>query len=204
MAAESVPVPVTDSPAETARKCAGLVAAAVYVTSVVLANYLTTRYGLAPVGFGLTATAGTFAVGGAIMSRDLVQDGLGRRVVLAAILLGAGLSYLLASAQIATASALTFLIAETVEFAVYTPLRLRSRFGGARWVGTVIAANTAGAVLDTLLFLHLAGFPVTPRGVAGQLVGKAWVTVGVLAVGVVVRRAVPRHREFTADPVAHG
>lgn len=173
------------------RRAAGLFALAVYITSVVLANWLTTHYGLTAVGFGLTATAGTFAIGGAIMTRDLLQDGLGRIVVLLAIGAAAGLSYLVADPHIARASALTFLIAEFLEFAVYTPLRARTRLGTGRWAGVVVLANAVGAVLDTLLFLHLAGFPVTGRGVAGQLVGKAWVTVAVVLIAMGVRRALP-------------
>jgi hypothetical protein len=152
----------------------------VFVASVVLANYLTTRYGLVGVGFGLAATAGTFAIGGAIMTRDLLQDALGRWVVLLAILVGAALSFVLASPRIAAASAVTFLIAETVEFAVYTPLRSKVRFGGSRWSAVVVAANVTGALFDTLIFLRLAGFPVTPAGVAGQMVGKGWVTLAVI------------------------
>ena len=48
---------------------------AIYIGSVVAANWLTTRYGLISIGFGLYATAGTIAVGGAIMTRDFLQDG---------------------------------------------------------------------------------------------------------------------------------
>ena len=55
----------------------------------------------------------------------------------------------------------------------------------------------AGAVVDTLLFLALAGFPVTVVSVSGQLVGKvAWATLlPVLVVMGVKRVAVLR------DPV---
>jgi uncharacterized PurR-regulated membrane protein YhhQ (DUF165 family) len=177
------------------RRQLGYLAVVIYVGSVVAANWLTTRYGLIRVGFGLRATAGTLAIGGAIMLRDLLQDALGRWAVLASILVAAGLSYLVAAPVIAVASGVTFLIAETAEFAVYTPLRQRVRFASGRWAGVVASANVVGALLDTLLFLALAGFPVTGRTVAGQMVGKAYVTVGVLAVAYVAAR---RRRPATA------
>jgi IclR family acetate operon transcriptional repressor len=64
------------------------------------------------------------------------------------------------------------------------------------WARAVLASNAAGAVLDTLTFLWLAGFPVTGQAVGGQLAGKLlWATLlPVLAVTGVRRwrRAVPR------------
>jgi uncharacterized PurR-regulated membrane protein YhhQ (DUF165 family) len=174
----------------TARR-AGLALLAIYIGSVVAANWLTTRYGLIHVAPGLLATAGTFAVGGVIMTRDLLQDALGRAAVLLAILAGAGLSYLLASHRIALASGITFLVAESLEFTVYTPLRRRVGWGTGRWSGVVGAANLTGILADTLLFLWLAGFALTWPVIAGQLVGKAYVTVGVVGLGVMLRRAVP-------------
>ena len=161
----------------------------IYIGSVVLANWLTTRYGLVQAGFGLLCPAGTFAVGGVIMTRDLLQDAAGRIAVLAAIVLGAGLSFLVSSPQIAAASGITFLIAESLEFAVYTPLRRRARWGTGKWAGVVALANVTGALADTLIFLHLAGFPVTWSTVGGQMLGKAYVTVAVVAAGLAVRRS---------------
>jgi queuosine precursor transporter len=164
---------------------------AVYIGSIAAANWLTTRYGLVSVAPGLYATAGTFAVGGVIMTRDFLQDAIGRAGVLLAIVAGAGLSYAISSHRIALASGLTFLLAESLEFAVYTPLRRRYGWGGRKWAGTVGLANFTGALADTVLFLALAGFPLTWPVVAGQMVGKAYVTAAVVLCGVVIRRAVP-------------
>jgi queuosine precursor transporter len=161
---------------------------AVYVGSVVLANWLTTRYGLLGVGLGLTAPAGTFAIGGAIMTRDLLQDAGGRVLVIAAILAGALLSFAVSSHQIAFASGVTFLLAESLEFAVYTPLRRRAGWGTGKWAAVVAVANVTGALADTLIFLHLAGFPVTWPTVGGQMLGKAYVTAAVILAGLAIRR----------------
>lgn len=166
----------------------GIVALAVFVGSVVLANYLTARFGLVGIGFGLMATAGTVAIGGAIMTRDLLQDGLGRWAVLVAILIGAGLSFWLSTPVLARASGTTFLIAEGLEFAVYTPLRRRVGFGTGKWSGVVLVANVTGALADTLIFLSLAGFPLTPPVVAGQMVGKAYVTLAIILLVTAGRR----------------
>jgi len=126
------------------------------------------------------------------MTRDFLQDALGRWVVLAAIAAGALLSYATSSHVIAMASGVTFLLGESLEFGVYTPLRRRARWGSSRWARVVVIANLTGMVADTLLFLWLAGFPVTAPVVGGQLVGKAYVTAGSVLAGVVIRRALLR------------
>jgi len=168
----------------------GATALTAYALTIVAANYLTTRYGMVPVGFGLVTTAGTFAAGAALLLRDVVQDTLGRAWVLVGIATGALLTWA-TSPALAVASATAFLVAESADMAVYTPLRDRG------WARAVLASNAFGAVVDTILFLLLAGFPVTAATVGGQLVGKlAWATLlpvaAVLAVRQ-VRRAVPRH-----------
>lgn len=175
------------------RLAAGTASAVSFVAVVVAANYLTTRYGFVSVGFGLTATAGTFAAGFALALRDATQDTLGRRGVLAVIAAGAVLSFLIADPFVALASAAAFLISELADFAVYTPMRRRSRLGDRRWVSAVVASNIVGAVVDTAVFLGVAfGLASVLPGIPGQLVGKSWATLAYLAVGWVVSRAVLR------------
>lgn len=164
----------------------------IYVGSVVLANYLTVHDGLISIGFGLMCTAGTVAVGGAILTRDFLQDALGRVVVLSAIGVGALLSWVVADAHIAAASGLTFLIAETLEFVVYTPLRQRVGFATPRWSGVVAVANLTGAIADTFLFLWLAGFPITRDVVGGQMLGKLYLTVVVIMLAPLVKASIRR------------
>lgn len=168
----------------------GTLALTAYTSSILAANWLTTRYGLVPVAPGLATTAGTYAAGAALLLRDVVQDTLGRAWVLAGILAGAILT-LAISPVLAVASAAAFLAAELADMAVYTPLRERG------WARAVLASGAVGAIVDTLLFLWLAGFPITTTTVGGQLVGKVlWATLlPALAVLTLrqVRRAVPRH-----------
>lgn len=169
----------TDSKAARRHPMLGAAALAAYVLAIVAANWATHRYGLAPVGFGLTATAGTYAAGAALMLRNVVQDALGRRLVLAAIVVGASLSAF-TSPGLALASGVAFGLSELLDMAVYTPLRKRG------WARAVLPASFLGAVVDTFVFLYLAGFPVTRDGVLGQLVGKGWfVWVPVAIVGAI-------------------
>ncbi|NNJ04174.1 VUT family protein [Streptomyces sp. PKU-MA01144] len=168
----------------------GTAALTAYATSITAANILTARYGLVPVAPGMLTTAGTFAAGAALLLRDVVQDTLGRAAVFAGIAAGAALTWA-TSPALAVASATAFLAAELADMAVYTPLRNRG------WARAVLASNAVGAVVDTLLFLLLAGFPLTAAAVGGQLVGKlAWATLLPVAAVLTVRRwrrAVPRH-----------
>ena len=59
------------------RHTAGLIAVAVLFGSMLAANYVTTDYGFVPVGFGLSATAGTFFAGFALAARDAINDAWG-------------------------------------------------------------------------------------------------------------------------------
>lgn len=171
----------------------GLASAAGFVGSVLVANYVTTQYGFISVGFGLTATAGTLAAGFALALRDATQDALGRRAVVAAIVVGAALSFLISDPFVALASGVAFLVSEAADFLVYTPIRARSRLGDRRWATAVLASNAVGAVVDTVVFLGIAfGTAAIAPALVGQLVGKGWATVLYLLIGWVVSRAVSR------------
>lgn len=164
--------------------------AALYVACVVLANVLTDHFGLVSIGFGLVVTAGTFAAGATLLARNFTQDAVGRLVVLLLMLVGCALSWWLASPALARASAFAFGLSEAADMAVFTPLRRRG-FVRASAVATVV-----GAVVDTLVFLHVAGFPVTTDAVTGQLVVKIGVCWAALALiggrRVVLRQPVNR------------
>jgi uncharacterized PurR-regulated membrane protein YhhQ (DUF165 family) len=66
------------------------------------------------------------------------------------------------------ASGVAFLTSELADFAVYTPLRER------HWLGAVTLSNTVGLTIDSALFLFLAFGSLD--FLAGQIVGKAWMT----------------------------
>jgi uncharacterized PurR-regulated membrane protein YhhQ (DUF165 family) len=162
------------------RRVAGAVAIGVYVGIIVLANWLITRYGAVSVGFGLMAPAAVYAAGAAFTARDIVQDLLGKWWVCAAIVVGGLISAAYASTtRIAVASASAFLVSEFLDFAVYTPLRDHN------WPVAVVASNAVGLVCDSVLFLWIAfgNFDF----LAGQIVGKSWVTLAFLPLLVIWR-----------------
>jgi uncharacterized PurR-regulated membrane protein YhhQ (DUF165 family) len=154
--------------------------AAAFLACILAANYVTTEYGMVPVGFGLVATAGTYLAGLSFVLRDAVQDTMGRLATLGLLVVGAGLSYLVSDPFIALASGVAFLVSELADLAVYTPLRRRG------YIRAAVASNVVGAFVDTFLFLSIAGFPLTAW--QGQVVGKLAVT-GVVVLGVAAYRA---------------
>lgn len=162
-----------------------------YVSTVVLANWLTSHFGLVAAGFALLVPAGTYTAGLALGLRDVLQDAAGVWWVLAAIAVGTAVSFVVSDPFIAAASGAAFLVAELADLAVYTPLRRKGRRRA------LVASNAVGAVVDTMIFLWVAGFPITGQSVAGQLLVKAaWCTAAVLVVREVAGRALPRQRQF--------
>ena len=173
------------------RLAAGLIAIAVLFGSMLAANYVTTDYGFVPVGFGLSATAGTFFAGFALAARDAINDAWGRLAVVAVILIGTLVSFTLSAPEIAIASAAAFLVAESLDFAVYVPLRKRAKFGDKKWALAVVASNIVGAIADTVVFLGIAfGSAAILPALPGQLVGKSYATVMYLLIGWAVARLV--------------
>lgn len=161
--------------------------------TVVGANWAIATYGLVPVGLGLMAPAGVYFAGLAFSLRDALHEAGGRRWVLAAVAGGALLSAGLAGPQLALASGLAFAASELADYAVYSPLRRRG------WLGAVVASNAVGAVVDSALFLWLAFGSL--QFLAGQVVGKLWMTA--LAVAVIAAyRGVARARRTVAEAEA--
>jgi hypothetical protein len=161
----------------------GFVTLAGYVLTIFAANLAITYLGIVPVGLGLMAPAGVYFAGMAFSLRDALQETLGRRWVVIAILIGAAISAAL-SAQLALASGLAFLFSELADFVIYTPLRQRN------WLGAVVASNTVGVVIDSALFLWLAfgSFEFLP----GQIVGKLWMTALTVVILLAWRRIAGR------------
>lgn len=155
-----------------------LIAFFVYGGSILLANWLILNVGtvvlpdgthLVPVGFGLLAPSGAFAAGVTFVARDVVQRTAGHRWALVAILAGTGLSVLV-SPRLALASGTAFFFSELADYAVYTPLQRR------RFVTAVILSGVVGSVVDSLIFLSIAGIPLA-AALPGLLLAKLWVQI---------------------------
>lgn len=165
----------------------GIVALAAFIATVWLANWAVEHWGLVPVGFGLTAPAGVYFAGLAFTLRDIVHHALGRAAVVAAIVAGALLSYVISDGvtlpggvvSLAIASGVAFLISETADLTVYEPIRRRG------WLPAVMASNAVGIVADSLLFLWLAFGSVAFW--KGQVVGKAWMTLAAVVLLALIR-----------------
>lgn len=169
--------------ARVIRRREGLAYFAAFAATIPIANWLVGNIGihcvadgpcLLPVAPGLQAPSGVVAVGTSLVLRDLVQRRLGVRWATLAILLGAILSATFAPRELVVASTTAFLLSEAADLAVYTPLQRRGLLVAA------FASGLAGAVIDSLIFLWLAFGSLD--FLAGQIVGKLWMTVLALPV----------------------
>lgn len=166
----------------------GWLYAALFGGSIWLANYLIGHVGVAcppaspclvPVWPGIMAPSGVIAIGASFTLRDLVQRRLGRSIALGAIAAGALLSAFLSPA-LALASGTAFLLSELLDLLVYTPLQRR------HLVAAVVASNSVGLVVDSIVFLSLAFGSL--RFIEGQIIGKAWMTLLALPLIAWLRR----------------
>lgn len=155
----------------------GFAAFGLFVATVYGANYAIQNIGtvcvsdgpcLVPVWPGILAPSGVLFAGLALTLRDVVQRYLGFWWSWLAVALGAALSALL-DPSLAIASGGAFFLAETLDLLVYTPLQRRNLYGA------VIASNAVGLIVDSVVFLTLAGLPIALAG--GMVIGKVWMTV---------------------------
>lgn len=160
------------------RKIEGIIFLVLFCLTIPAANWMIGHVGticvpnsacLIPVAPGLMAPSGVVMIGAALVLRDLVQRRLGVVYGFAAIIAGTAISALLAPPALVIASATAFLISETADFAVYTPLAKR------QLIAAVVASSLVGLVLDSIIFLWLAfgSLDFLP----GQIVGKAWMVL---------------------------
>ena len=166
---------------------------AAFATTVVGANWaiLTFRtpdgVPAVPIGFGLDAPASVYFVGLAFTFRDGLRERLGFKGAVVAIAIGGLLSYALEVrtggdpvARIAIASVAAFMVSELSDAIVYERIRQRSRLIG------IAASNTVGVIVDSALFLSLAFGSL--EFVTGQIVGKSYMTLFVVALIVAWRQ----------------
>jgi uncharacterized PurR-regulated membrane protein YhhQ (DUF165 family) len=177
------------------RKLEGTLYLVGFIGAIWLANWLLTHWGtirftggpwlvpvwpgwLTPSGDPIYAPSGVLAIGVGFTLRDLVQRRLGVRVAIAAILLGAALSALL-DPSLAFASGAAFLLAETLDLFVYSPLQRR------HLVGAVVASNIVGVLADSIVFLSIAFGSLSL--LEGQIIGKAWMTLIAIPIVYAIR-----------------
>lgn len=94
------------------------------------------------------------------------------------------------SPALAVASTVAFSLSETLDLAVYTPLRARNRYVA------MAASNVVGLAVDSAVFLTLAFGDLT--WLPGQLLGKTWATAaGIGAIGAWQHRSTATRRSRT-------
>ena len=126
-------------------------AALFYLGSIVIANLLVMQFGIIEAA-GLSFPAGAVAVGFTFTARDLVQRRYGKWGCWLWMLAAAAISALF-SPTLALASLGAFVVAEGLDWAVFTATPLSFR-------GRAILSNLVGTPLDSIVFVFLAFGPV--------------------------------------------
>ena len=163
--------------------------AVLFVGLVILANWLASRYTVS-VGFGRTAPAGVFCIGGVLVLRDWIQQLRGLPGTMPMVYAAGLASWGIGDAagwtsleKIAVASVVAFTISETVEAVVFTPLRKRNLTLG------VGLSATVGNALDSFVFLALAFG--SQAFFLGQFIGKSEMIALGTALTLARRRLAP-------------
>lgn len=136
--------------------------AVMYLSSIVAANVLVNTFHLVTIA-GLTFPAGAPMIGLTFTFRDMVQRRYGK-IWCWVWMLTASVITVLFNPNLAVASFSAFLVAEGVDWAIYTalPFSFRQR---------VIASNLIGLPLDSIVFVVLA-FGFNLPAIIGQTIVK--------------------------------
>jgi uncharacterized PurR-regulated membrane protein YhhQ (DUF165 family) len=165
-----------------------------YAALVVLANWLASKW-IVGVGFGLAAPAGVFCIGAVLVIRDWLQQITSFRYTLAVLVATGLLSYAVsevtgwALGRIALASLGAFLVSETLEALIFTPIRRRSLTLG------VGLSATIGILVDSFLFLWIAFGSVGYW--EGNSLGKGYMLLVGVALTALRRRLIPVESALT-------
>lgn len=161
-----------------------------YILSIAVANIITSAF--APVKlFVFLVPTGTFVIGLTLLFRNMVQMKHGRRGVYFAILIGlvisAGSSRILGSSlDITVASAVSFIISETLDTEVFSRLRRRSIYV------RIVSGGVVGSLFDSGVFVTVGLSPLgadlvqwryVPLAICGQFLVKG-IMQGLGGIGV--------------------
>ncbi|HEY5363619.1 MAG TPA: VUT family protein [Aestuariivirga sp.] len=165
------------------KKLQGYVCFAFYIACIPLANWLIGHVGtfcvpdgpcMVPVWPGIAAPSGVLAIGAALVLRDLVQRRLGLSFSLAAIVIGALVSWAVSPTALVVASVVAFVFSETADALVFTPLQKRGL------LLAVAVSALAGILVDSVLFLQLAFHSLD--FLSGQIIGKLWAVLAAMPI----------------------
>jgi uncharacterized PurR-regulated membrane protein YhhQ (DUF165 family) len=152
-----------------------LILAAAYIASIWLAVVAIDRFGVVEIVPGIFAPAAVYVVGVTLVIRDFLQDALNSRAGMIVLIAAGSLVSALVNPHLAIASGAAFLIAETLDYLIYTPLRERD----GRLVGIAVS-NAVSIPVDSLIFLWLAFGSLA--FLPGQIIGKSLATLAAIVV----------------------
>jgi hypothetical protein len=173
--------------AAVTHKIIGRLALAGFLASIPFANWWLEHFGFWNAPFLGPLPSALWVVAISFVLRDLVQITLGRTFAWAAIAVGTILSWWLASPALAVASGAAFLISESTDAAIFTPLANRGRF----LLGVTVSGYAAGFI-DSAVFLRIAFGSWAGWWQLG--IAKAIVVACATPVAWVVRRSITRGR----------
>jgi len=133
-----------------------------YLGSILLANWLVIQFGIIKLGF-LIFPAGAVAIGLTFSARDFVQRKYGKWGAWIWMLVATVITVIF-NRKIALASGTAFLVAEAVDWLIYT---ISKRSFSQR----IVLSNLLGTPLDSLIFVTLAFGFVWPA-IWGQTIIK--------------------------------
>ena len=118
-----------------------------YLASILGANWLVIQYGIIDLGF-IMFPAGAVLIGLTFSARDFVQRRYGKWGAWVWMLVATGITVVF-NQKIALASGTAFLVAEGIDWSVYTISKRSFR-------QRIILSNLIGTPLDSLIFVCLA------------------------------------------------
>ena len=136
---------------------------ALYIALIVAVNYAFTVVPLVKLPDGTMWPPVALLVGFVFVARDFAQREAGHKVLLA-MLVGVGISYVMADPFVATASAAAFLVSELIDWAVYS-------FTGKTLSQRILYSSLLGAPVDSAIFLGLLGL-LSPVGALAMTASK--------------------------------
>ena len=152
-----------------------------YVVLIVAVNWAFTVIPPVALPGGTLWPPVSLLVGFVFVIRDFAQREIGHFVLLA-MLVGAGLSYVMADPAVAIASAAAFAVSELADWAVYS-------FTGKSLSERILYSSALGTPIDSAVFLAGIGF-FSAAGVAAMTASKM---IGALIVWWMIRRREARN-----------
>ena len=153
-----------------------------YIVLIVAVNYGFTVVQLVDMPGGEKWPPVSLLVGFIFVARDFAQREIGHLVIIAMLVAG-GLSYVMADPYVAAASVAAFLVSEFTDWAVYS-------FTGRPFAQRVLLSSAVGTPIDSVVFLGAIG----QLGVSSLSAMTASKMLGAIIVWSIIRR-----REKAAD-----